>query len=69
MATVEHCTFRFNKRVAPSLTAVASCALLSAIKLDDLAKTDLAVIETILVPAKGTGRNQSRVFHLLPTPS
>ncbi len=66
MATVEHGAFRFDKRLAARLTAIALRALLGLTELDDIAKTDLAVIRTIPVPAEGTGRNQSRVFHLHP---
>lgn len=66
VASVEHGPFSLDKGLATSLASVALRALLGPTELDDIAMTNLAVIWTILVPAEGTGRNQSWVLHLRP---
>ena len=66
MATIEHGAFSFYKGLATRLTSVALRSLLDPTELDDIAMINLAVIWTAWVPAEGTRRNQSRVFHFYP---
>jgi hypothetical protein len=64
MPTVEDRALGLYEGSLAGPTLIALRALLGSTELDDVAVIDLAVIWTGLVPAEGTRRNQSSVFHL-----